>query len=69
VNNRLTFPGESAQLRPFPAYAQLREEQPVYLDPVTGHYILTRYDDVRKILLTPAKFSSRTPFLGNRWAP
>lgn len=67
--NPLTFTDESVQLCPFPAYDQLRGEQPVYRDPVTGHYILTRYDDVRKVLLNPATFSSRTPFLGNRWAP
>lgn len=69
MRERLTFTDESIQRCPLPACAELRQEQPVYQDPVTGHFILTRYDDVRKVLLNLALFGSRTPFLGNRWGP
>lgn len=67
--DHLTFTDEAVQLCPFPAYADLRDKDPVYEDPATGHFILTRYEDVRKVLLNPATFSSKTPFLGNRWSP
>lgn len=67
--SQLTFTDEAVQLCPFSAYDQLREEQPVYLDPVSGHYVLTRYEDIRKVLLNHAAFSNRTGFLGDRWAP
>ena len=43
---------------PYPAYAKLREEAPVYLDPVTQFWILTRYDDVRNALLSPDVYLS-----------
>lgn len=54
---------------PFSTYDRLREEQPVYLDPASGHYILTRYDDVRKALLNAAVLSNNTGVMGDRWAP
>ena len=44
----LSFADPDIQRCPFQAYDRLRDEQPVYLDPVTGHYVLTRYDDVRR---------------------
>jgi len=43
---------------PFPVYDHLLEEQPVYRDPVTGFYIVTRYDDVRRVILDPETFVS-----------
>jgi cytochrome P450 len=33
---------------PFPAYARVREEGPVYWDESCGYYIVTGYDEVRK---------------------
>lgn len=54
---------------PFPAYDRLREEQPVYRDPKSGHYILTRYDDVRRAMLNVAALSNNTGLIGDRWAP
>ena len=44
--------------RPYEAYAALRREAPVYRDPRTGFVLLTRYDDVRRVLLDPETFSS-----------
>jgi cytochrome P450 len=44
--------------RPYDAYRRLREEAPVYRDPRTGFYLITRYDDVRAVLLDPETYSS-----------
>ncbi|EFC86810.1 cytochrome P450 [Parafrankia sp. EUN1f] len=49
---------------PFPVYEKLYDEQPVYRDPKSGNYILTRYDDVRKALLNVGVLSSNTGLLG-----
>lgn len=64
-----SFMDPEVQKCPFPLYDRLREEQPVYHDPETGHYVLTRYEDVRKALMNPSVLSNRTPFLGDRWTP
>jgi cytochrome P450 len=47
----VSFADPNVQRCPFPAYAQLREERPVYHDPITGTYVLTRHEDVRRALL------------------
>jgi cytochrome P450 len=36
---------------PFPAYRRLREEDPVHWSPRLKSWVLTRYDDVRQVLL------------------
>ena len=36
---------------PYPAYEVLRDEAPVWQDPFTGMYVITRYDDIRTLLL------------------
>jgi cytochrome P450 len=56
----ISFALPEVQQCPFPAYDALRTEQPVYLDPLTGYYVLTRYSDVRKALLNNKALSSRT---------
>jgi len=43
---------------PYDAYKQLREEAPVYKQPGTDIYVITRYDDVRRVLLDPVAFPS-----------
>jgi len=45
---------------PYPAYRQLRDEVPVWLDPTTGMYVVTRYDDVREVVMDPERFSNDT---------
>ena len=50
---------------PYPAYQLLRDEAPVWKDPLTGMYGISRYDDIRTILLdttrtTRARRSGRT---------
>ena len=41
---------------PFPALAALREKAPVHHDPDTGLWLVSRYEDVRAILLDPDAF-------------
>ena len=43
---------------PYPAYQQLRDEAPVWLDPRTGMYFVTRYEDIRAILLDTKRYSN-----------
>ncbi len=43
---------------PYPAYQQLRAEAPVWKDPVTGMFFLSRYEDIRMVLLDTKRFSN-----------
>ena len=43
---------------PYPAYQQLRDEAPVWQDPRTGMFFITRYDDIRAILLDTERYSN-----------
>ena len=43
---------------PYPAYKTLREEAPVYQQPGTDIYVVTRYEDVRRVLMDPQTFPS-----------
>jgi cytochrome P450 len=53
------FDPETAEC-PYPAYQRLRDEAPVWLDPTTGMYVVTRYDDVREVVTDPERFSNDT---------
>ena len=44
---------------PYPAHQVLRDEAPVWVDPTTGMYVLTRYDDIKEALQNPAVFTNR----------
>lgn len=68
-NASITFTDPKVRACPFPHYDRLREEQPVYRDPKTGHYILTRYEDVRKALLNFGALSNNAGFTGDKWGP
>jgi cytochrome P450 len=50
---------------PYPLYRRMREEQPVVFAEAFGVWVVSRYDDVRQVLMDPARFSSafqiRTP--------
>jgi cholest-4-en-3-one 26-monooxygenase len=48
---------------PWDAYRWMRENQPVFWDPVQRVWALTRYDDVLHVEKTPARYSS---FAGSR---
>ncbi|MFI8997389.1 cytochrome P450 [Streptomyces sp. NPDC053542] len=41
---------------PFPALAALRRDAPVHHDPVTGLWLVSRYRDVRQVLLDPVTY-------------
>jgi cytochrome P450 len=44
---------------PYPAYEVLRDEAPVWQDPQTGMYVLTRFEDVHDALMNPTVFTNR----------
>lgn len=48
-------------LDPYPAYQRLREGSPVHRSPM-GHWVLTRYQDVREALLNPALANAPAPY-------
>jgi len=43
---------------PYHAYELLRDEAPVWIDPITGFYVITRFEDIRKLLLDTKNFSN-----------
>ncbi|WP_449282751.1 cytochrome P450 [Leucobacter sp.] len=47
-----------AQKNPFPAYAELRREEPVMFDERVGYWVVTRYDDVKAVFDDWETFSS-----------
>ena len=47
---------------PYQAYATLREQAPVYHCPYSGMYIVTRFEDVRRVLTDYDNFSNKTAF-------
>jgi cytochrome P450 len=42
---------------PFPFYRALREQRPVYYDPGMDTWLVTRYEDVKTVLLDPITYS------------
>ena len=46
---------------PYPSYDILRDDAPVWQDPMTGMWIVTRYDDIRAIALDTDRFSNALP--------
>jgi cytochrome P450 len=62
----ITFTDAELRRCPFPAYHKLREESPVYIDPVSGNYILTRYRDVRKAAMDTKTLSCKTGIIQTR---
>lgn len=43
---------------PWKSYEVLREQAPVWHDPRTGAYVVSRYEDVRRVLLDPELFAA-----------
>jgi len=66
IDKPISFSDPEVQACPFVAYDKLRDECPVYKDPVTGHYVLTRYSDVRRTLIDHKRFSNNANMLGRR---
>ena len=61
----VTFSDPDTRRCPFPTYHKLRAESPVYLDPVSGNYVLTRYEDVRRAVLNKT-LSAKTGVIQTR---
>nr|WP_246352057.1 cytochrome P450 [Sphingobium subterraneum] len=62
----ITFTDPETRRCPFPAYHRLREEAPVYKDPVSGNYVLTRYRDVRQAAMNTKTLSCKTGVIQTR---
>jgi cytochrome P450 len=58
VGNAVSIFGREARNDPYAVYTQLRETQPVYLEPDFGTYVLTRYEDVYGVLKDHETYSS-----------
>jgi cytochrome P450 len=56
--DEINFLDPDIQECPYPSYELLRNEAPVWKDPVTGFYVITRYEDLRKVLLDTEAFSN-----------
>lgn len=70
LDDSITFADPDVHVCPFPVYEKLYDDRPVYRDPMSGNYILTRYEDVRKALLNVSALSNNTGLLGELgWAP
>ncbi|MEN3975268.1 cytochrome P450 [Emcibacter sp. SYSU 3D8] len=54
----VNFMDPETQECPYTAYGTLRDQAPVWRDPLTGYYVVTRYDDLREILLDTEHFSN-----------
>jgi len=57
---------EAVRADPFPLYRRLRDEDPAHWSPVLKAWVLTRYDDVRRVCLDGSMSSDRLrPFFAN----
>jgi cytochrome P450 len=54
---------------PYDAYQVLRDEAPVWLDPLTGFYVVTRYDDVRAVIFDTENFVNGARTRGRMTTP
>ena len=52
----INFLSTELQNCPYHAYSKLRDEAPVWKDPRTGFYVVTRFDDLRELLLNTEDF-------------
>lgn len=57
--SQINFFDEDTHDCPYRAYESLRDEAPVWQDPVTGMWTLTRYEDIRAALFDPERFTNR----------
>lgn len=54
----INFLNQGIQNCPYHAYQKLRDEAPVWQDPTTGFYVITRFADLRGALLDPKRYIS-----------
>ena len=62
MNDSLNFSiaDPAVQKCPFAYNDRLREEAPVYVDPLSGHYVVSRYEDVYRASLDVVNLSNDT---------
>ena len=65
----ISFSDPAVQRCPFAAYREVRKDGPVYLDPTSGFYIVTGYDEIRKAAMDTNLFSNVTGQLMVKNAP
>ena len=58
-----SFADPEVQRCPFPLIERLLAEAPVYRDPITGFYVVTRFADVSAINASPEVYSNRTSLI------
>jgi cytochrome P450 len=58
-----SFADPAVQRCPFPLIERLHAEAPVYRDPITGFFVVTRYADIAEINSDPERFSNKTTLL------
>ena len=56
--SEISFFDQTTNDCPYPAHELLRNESPVWRDPVTRMFVVSRYEDVRMILLDTKRFSN-----------
>ncbi len=56
---KINFMDPKTQSCPYNAYEKLREECPIYFMPDLGFYMITKYEDGRKVLLDTETFSNK----------
>ena len=52
----INFLSQDLQNCPYHAYAKLRDEAPVWRDPMTGFFVVSRFEDMRAVLLDSERF-------------
>ncbi len=60
MSSNINFFDPGLQNNPFQHYADLRQEAPVYQDPMTNIFHVSRFEDVRHVLQHPQIFSGKT---------
>ena len=51
---------EALERDPYPVYARLRDDEPVSFVPAVGLWLVTRYDDVKRVATGPETFTAAT---------
>ena len=54
----INFLDSALQNCPYEAYRMLRDDAPIWKDPITGFYVVSRFKDMRKVLLDTKNFSN-----------
>lgn len=69
MNDSVNLFDLETQQCPYDAYRTLRNDAPVYQCPHTGMYIVTRFDDVRRVLTDTDHFTNRLASLSDAAEP